>query len=97
MQEIVEHLREPYRVYCIQLDPGINKRATDTILYVHIGRPVAFKTVVEKFIMQHLELTVVSTGEKLLVSDVVGIQKVPNGNKPKYELTLDGNLIEVRG
>lgn len=97
MEEIVEHLRDPYRVYCIQLNQGINKRAGDAILYVHIARPVSFKTVCEKFIFQHLELTMVKTGEKIPIVEVVGIQKVPNGNKPKYELTLDGNLIEILG
>ena len=64
-------------------------------MYVHIGRPVSFKTVCEKFIFQHIELTVVSSGEKIQTAEVIGIQKVPNGNKPKYELTLDGNLIEI--
>lgn len=97
MEEVQEHLREPYRVYCIQLNPGINRRAADAILYVHIGRPVSFKTVCDKFIFQHIEFTVVSTGEKILTSEIIGIQKVPNGNKPKYELTYEGNLIEVRG
>lgn len=96
MQEIVEHLREPYRVYCIQLNPGINKRPNQSILYVHIGRPVSFKTVCDKFIFQHAELTIVKTGEKLATTEVIGIQKVSNGSKPDYELTLDGNLIEVR-
>jgi len=97
MQEIVEHLREPYRVYAIQLDPGVNKRAAQSLLTVHIGRPVSFKTVLEKFILQHLELTIVSSNEKIQTSSVIGVQKIPNGARPDYELTLEGNLIAVRG
>ncbi len=100
MQEIIEHTREPYRVYAIQLDPGVNKRAQQSLLTVHIGRPVSFKSVVELFILQHLELTIVSSGagsgEKILTSSIVGIQKIANGAKPQYELTLTGNLLELR-
>lgn len=95
MQEIVEHLREPYRVYCIQLEQGMNKRPGDAVLFVHIGRPVSFKTVCESFILQHTELTVEKTNEKIPTVSIVGITKVPNGNKPTYELRLDGTLVEI--
>ncbi len=96
MQEIIEHTREPYRVYAIQLDPGVNKRAQQSLLTVHIGRPVSFKSVVELFILQHLELTIVSSGEKIETNSIRGIQKIANGAKPQYELTLTGNLLELR-
>jgi hypothetical protein len=95
MQEIVEHLREPYRVYAIHMDPGVNKRPNQAMLLVHIGRPVSFKTVCESFIFQHLELTIQSSGEKIQTNSVIGIQKIPNGNKPQYELRLDGTLLEL--
>lgn len=96
MQEIAEHLREPYRVYAIHLDPGMNKRPTQAVLFVHIGRPVSLKVVCESFIFKHLELIVQKTGELIQTSTIVGIQKVPNGNKPQYELRPDGTLVEIQ-
>lgn len=96
MEEIIEHLREPYRVYAIQLEAGVNKRPGQTILFVHIGRPVSFRTVCNQFIFDNIELTIETTGEKILTSGIVGVQKVPNGNKPEYELTATGILKPMR-
>lgn len=96
MDEIVEHLRETYRIYALHLENGINKRPGQAMLMVHIGRPVAFRTVCDKFIFEHVELTIEKTGEKILTSSIIGIQKIPNGNLPDYELRLDGTLVEIR-
>jgi hypothetical protein len=95
MEEIVEHLREPYRVYAIHLDPGVNKRPNQAMMMVHIGRPVSFKTVCESFIFHHMELIIQKTGELIQTSAIIGIQKIPNGNKPSFELRLDGTLVEL--
>jgi hypothetical protein len=95
MLEIVEHLREPYRVYCIHLDPGVNKRPSDAMITFHIGRPVSFKTLCSNYIFQHMELTVQKTGHKIPVGDIVGVQKISNQNKPTYELRMDGTFIEL--
>lgn len=95
MIELPGHLAEKYRLYAIHLDPGVNKRPNQAMLIVHIGRPVSFKTVCEKFIMEHVELTVVSSGEKIQTNGIIGIQKIDNANKPNYELTYDGLLKEI--
>ncbi len=91
MEEIVEHLREPHRVYAISFENGMHKR----LVMVHVARPVSFKTVCVTFILNNIELTVEKTGEKLQTSLITGIQKVPNQNIPEYELTLDGLLKEI--
>jgi hypothetical protein len=95
MDEIVEHLREPYRVYALHLDPGVNKRPNQAMITVHIGRPVSFKTVCTMFVFLNIELTIEKTNEKIPTNGIIGIQKISNGNKPDYELTLDGTLKEL--
>ncbi len=95
MSELPDHLKQKYNLYAIQLESGINKRPGQTLLMVHIGRPVSLGTVCRQFIFHHIELTLVKTGEKILTSSITGVQKIPNDNKPDYELTLDGNLNEI--
>ena len=88
MEEIVEHLREQYRMYSIHFDNG-------QMILVHIGRPVSFKTVCDKFIFEHIELSVEKTNQKFETNKISGIQKIPNQNKPAYELRMGGILVEV--
>lgn len=89
MEEIVEHLREQYRIFSIHFENG-------QMIMVHIARPVSFKTFCEKFIFQHTELSVEKTNQKFETNKISGLQKIPNQNKPAYELRLDGTLGEIR-
>ncbi len=79
-------------MYALQLENGMHTR----MIMVSVGRPLSFKGFVTNYIMQHLELTVVRTGEVIKVSEIVGIQKIPNENKALYEITADGKLLEPR-
>ncbi len=93
MEIPVEHLREKYFIFSLQFENGLARR----MIMVHVGRPLSFRTFAEKYVLQHVELTIQRTNEKLEVNKLVGIQKIPNDNLPAFELTMDGNLIEIRG
>jgi hypothetical protein len=89
--ELPSHLAEKYRNYAIHFDNGLTKN----MIIVHIGRPVKFKSVLDHYIMDHIELTIQKTNVKLETANIVGVQKVPNDNKPDYELTINGVLLEI--
>jgi hypothetical protein len=91
MIELPGHLQEKYRIYAIHFDDGLKK----SMIMVHVGRPMKFYSLIANYIFQHTELTVQKTGAKLQTGDIVGIQKIPNDNEPLYELTYDGNLLEI--
>jgi hypothetical protein len=83
-----EHLGDKYRVYALRLEDG-------GLVKVHIGRPVSFRTFAETFIFQHPELVNEKTKFILQVSQIVGLEKIPNSNKPDFELTATGQLLEI--
>jgi hypothetical protein len=91
--ELPGHLAEKYRNYAIHFDNGLTK----SMLIVHIGHLLKFKSVFNNYIMDHIELTIQKTNSKLLTENIIGIQKVDNGNKPDYELTINGVLLEIGG
>jgi hypothetical protein len=95
MNETVEHLREPYRVYAIHLEAGVNKRPNQAMLLVHAPQGGPFRHFCNTYIFQHMELTIVKTNERIMTSEVIGIQKIPNGNKPTYQINPDGTLVEI--
>lgn len=83
-----EHLSDKYRVYALRFADG-------GLVKVHVGRPISFKTFAETFILQHVELMSEKTKTMFLVKDIVGIEKIPNSNKPDFEVTADGQLLEI--
>lgn len=96
VNEPPSHLAEKYRLYAIWLEADYGSRPISDMIIVHVGRPVSFGTLCEQFILQHLELTVETTGQKIRVGSITGIQKIDNKNIPKYELTIDGILKEIK-
>jgi hypothetical protein len=87
-----KHLADKYRCYAIWIeDDGSGQQALKMIL-VHVGRPISFKTLLETYIFQHLELTTERDGRKIPTRLISGVQKVPNQNTPDYELRQDGTL-----
>lgn len=90
------HLAEKYRLYALWLETDYGSRPTNEMLIVHIGRPVSFATLCETYIFQHVELTVEKTNDKIKVNSITGVQKIGNQNIPKYELTMDGILKEMK-
>lgn len=89
------HLSDKYRLYAISFEQDYVNRANQNMILVHVARPVSLQTLCGSYIFQHAELTIEKTGEKIQTSRVCGIQKIDNGNKPKYELTQDGILREI--
>lgn len=89
------HLADKYRLYAIWLDRDFMSRPNQSMLIIHIGRPVSFETLCDTYIFQHMELTVEKSGDKIPVKGICGIQKIDNQNKPNYELTMDGTLKEL--
>lgn len=90
-----EHLKDKYRLYAIWLNTDYGSRPISDMIIVHVSRPVSFATFCDSYTLNHIELTVQKTGQKILVSNVCGIQKIDNNNKPHYELTMDGTLKEI--
>lgn len=88
-------MEDKYRVYAITFEPTMVKRPGESVMFVHCGRPTSFKTFCNKFIFDHMELTIEKTNEKILTSTVVGVQKIPNQVTPAYELTGEGLLREI--
>lgn len=92
LNEPPKHLKDKYYLYAIWLEADYGSRPTDDLLIVHVERPVSFATFCDTYIFQHDELTVEKTGEKIKANRVVGIQKIPNNQEPKYTLTQAGVL-----
>lgn len=95
MIELPAHLSEKYRLYAIWFDADYGSRPAQDLVIVHVRHPVSFRTFCDAYIFQHLELTVEKTGVKIQTSKISGVQKILNDNKPKYELTAAGQLIEI--
>lgn len=91
MAELEGDLKEKYRLYALHFENGMHKN----MLLLHVGRPMGLKGFCENYIFQHMELTVEKTGAKWTTSQIVGIQKIPNGNKPDFELTYEGLLKDI--
>lgn len=83
-----EHLADKYRVYVLRFNDG-------GLIKVHVGRPVSFKTFCESFILQHMELINQRTSTIFDTSQIVGIEKVPNNNRPDFEVTMEGQLLDI--
>lgn len=83
-----EHLQDKYRVYALRFED-------ESLLLVHVGRPISLKTFCEQYVFKHLEL--LNKTENLLfqTSKIKGVEKVLNSNKPDFELTMEGQLIEI--
>lgn len=92
MSQPPEHLSDKYRVYAITMTEDYQNRSEDRSIIVHVARPLSFKTFCETYILQHMELTVESSGAKIPTGKIAGLQKIPNQNTPKYEITADGVL-----
>lgn len=90
-----EHLKDKYRCYAIWLATDYGSRPISDMLIVHLGRPMSFLSFVELYILQHQELTIEKTGQKIQTVNITGIQKIDNNNIPKYELTYDGVLLDM--
>lgn len=93
-QRAVYKLEDKYRVYAITFEPTMDKRPRESVMFVHVARPISLKTFCDSFIFQHLELTN-EKGDKFKTNAVCGIQKVPNQVTPEYELTMDGLLKDI--
>lgn len=89
------HLADKYRLYAIWIEADYGSRPTNDMLLVHIARPVSLGTLCETYIFNNLELTVLSSGQKIKTNLISGIQKIDNKNIPKYELTMDGSLKDI--
>ena len=96
MKELPGHLADKYRVYAISFEEEYGSRPHDNLILVHVGRPISFETLCDTYIFQHLELTIDKTGQKIKTNTISGVYKIPNDNKPKYELSMDGRLLEPR-
>src|SRR5665213_2816516 len=87
-----EHLADKYRIYMLRFDDG-------GMVKLHVGRPVSFRTFCETFILQHIELTTQKIGdqnvEMFYTNNIVAIEKIPNSNKPDFEVTAEGILIKI--
>lgn len=94
INEPPKHLQDKYRLYAIWFESGYGARPADDMVIVHVGRPVSFATLCESYIFQHIEL-ITETQQQFLTNKIVGIQKIGNDNKPKYELTLEGKLLDL--
>lgn len=90
-----DHLKEKYNLFALTFEEDYQNRAEDRSMVVHVGRPISMKTLCDTFIFQHLELTVERSNGKLKTNKIIGIQKIPNQNSPKYELTADGLLKDL--
>lgn len=89
------HLSDKYNVYAIWLEKDYVNRPNQNMILIHIARPVSFQTLCGSYIFQHIELTIEKTGEKIQTSRICGLQKIDNGNTPKYVLTMTGDLREI--
>ncbi len=96
MKELPGHLADKYRLYAISFDEDYGSRPSGNLMIVHIGRPVSFETLCDTYIFQHLEFTIDKTGDKVKTNTICGVYKIPNDNVPKYELAMDGRLLEPR-
>lgn len=90
-----ESITDKYNLYAIWVEGGFGSRPVDTMIIFHVSRPMSFKTMCQSYILQHLELTIENTGQKIETSNICGIQKVPNSNIPLYQLRQDGTLINI--
>lgn len=90
------HLADKYRLYAIYLENDYGNRPANGLMIVHVGRPVSLESFMELFIFQNLELTVVSTNEKIKTEKITGIQKIDNQNIPKYEIMMGGLLKDIK-
>ena len=89
------HLRDRYHLYAIWLEDDYGNRPSQRLLKVHIGRPVSFRTLINDFIGDVLELTVEKTGEKINCNLITGVHKIPNQDTPDYELCVGGLLKDI--
>lgn len=83
-----EHLQDKYRIYALRFEDG-------SLVKVHVGRPMSFRTFCESYIFQHIELMNKSQGLLLKTNTIVGIEKIPNANKPDFEATMSGELLDI--
>jgi hypothetical protein len=83
-----EYLADKYRMYALRFENG-------DLVKLHVGRPISFKTFCDQYILQHIELLNQKAGVLFKVAQIVGIEKIPNSNKPDFEVTAEGNLLEI--
>jgi hypothetical protein len=83
-----EHLADKYRLYALRFEDN-------ALLLVHVGRPISFKTFIETYIFQHVELMDEKNKTAYAVARITGIEKIPNQNIPTFELTAAGQLVEI--
>lgn len=83
-----EHLGDKYRVYALRFEDA-------SLLKVHVRQQVGFKTFCETYILQHIELATKNSKLIFKTSRIVGIEKIPNTNKPDFEVTMEGHLLEI--
>jgi hypothetical protein len=86
-----EHLADKYRVYMLRFEDG-------GLVMLHVGRPVSLKTFIENYIFQHTELSTQKQGADRTVfytNQITAIEKVLNTNKPNFEITVTGQLLEI--
>lgn len=84
-----DHLADKYRVYALRFEDG-------SLVKVHVGRPISFRTFCETYILQHIELMAQKTKTIFPTSGICGIEKIPNNNKPDFEVTAAGELLEIK-
>ena len=82
---------EDGKFFCLHFENGIHKR----MIIVSVRQPGPFRVFCTSFIFNNIELTIEKTNEKIPVSHVVGIQRIPNQNIPEFELTPEGLLKEI--
>ena len=83
-----EHLADKWRIFMLRFDDN-------SMMMLHVGRPVSFKTFCQNYIFQHLELIDKKDSKLFKTNGIVAIEKVPNQNRPDYEVTEAGQLIEI--
>lgn len=83
-----EHLGDKYRVYALRFVDG-------QLVKVHVRNPVSFKTFCETYILKHVELTAKKSSTIFKTEYISGIEKILNSNKPDFEVTPEGLLLEI--
>ncbi len=83
-----EAFGDKYRVYLLRFEDG-------SIVKLHVGRPISFKTFVETFIFQHMELVEDKSKTIFQTKNIMAVEKIPNSNKPDFQITAEGMLLEI--
>lgn len=85
---IKDNMADKYRCYAVYFENGTN-------MIIHVRELTTFPVFCKKYIFDHIELTMEKTNQKIVTANISGIQKIPNQNKPEFELTVDARLVSI--